>query len=105
MLRSDDSNANPILARQPSGWVPTLCFTGVCLTFIFIAFFAAPNMTFAQQKIMNFVFAITAGFATLFLGGTTFLEVTGRIGPLKLLFSATAGIAVFALCLLNPLFR
>ena len=53
---------------------------------------------------LNFIFAFTAGMATVFLGGVAFLEITGGTGPLKVAFSATAGIAVFVLCYLHPLF-
>lgn len=93
-------------ATPKSVWIPALVFSSVCLTFLFTAFFVRPNLTGPQETILNFIMPLSAGFATYFLGGTALLQVsrTDQSHGLKLAFSATAGIAVFVLVYLHPLF-
>ncbi len=88
-----------------SVWVPALVFAGICLLFVFAAFFR-PELNNSQKTIINFVFALIAGFATYFLGGTALLTIAHRPRGtgFNFGFSATAGIAVFALVYFHPLF-
>jgi hypothetical protein len=85
-------------------WVPALVFTSACLIFLFVAFFVK-TLSSDQREILNAVFSLLAGFATFFLGGTAFLRLTGNLAGLKILFSGTAGVAVFVLVLFHPLFK
>jgi hypothetical protein len=85
-------------------WIPSLIFTCLCLGFLFYAY-TGPDLNDDRRKLLNGVFALNAGFATFFLGGSAVLRLTGGVGRLRTVFNATAGIAVFSLCLIyRPLF-
>lgn len=57
-----------------------------------------------QRRILNAIFPLLAGFATFFIGGTALVKLTGNLGGLKVLFTGTAGVAVFVFVFLHPIF-
>jgi len=84
-------------------WIPALVFTSVLIVFLMAVFFFAPRMTDDQRKILLLLYALLAGCSTVFLGGTALLDLGSESEKgVKLGFSATAGVAVFALCYLFP---
>lgn len=84
-------------------WIPALVFTSLLILFLIAAFFLTPTMTRNQQDLVRFLFALLAGFATLFLGGTALLQFGIPKNPaLKLSLSATAGVAIFVFVYVYP---
>jgi hypothetical protein len=84
-------------------WIPALVFTSACLIFLFVAFFTGvlkPD----QRHILNAIFPLLVGFATFFIGGTAFVKLTGNLGGLRVLFTGTAGVALFVFVFLHPIF-
>src|SRR5258707_15088949 len=84
-------------------WIPALVFTAACLIFLFVAF-SMGDLKEDQRHILNAIFPLLAGFATFFIGGTAFVRLTGNLGGLKVLFTGTAGVAVFVFVFLHPIF-
>lgn len=84
-------------------WVPALLLTFVCLIFMMVAFFQK-TLTDDQRPIVNGLFAVLAGAATFFIGGSAFIRFTGNLAGVKVLFTGTAGVAIMVFTLLHPLF-
>ncbi len=84
-------------------WIPALGFTAFFVLFFCVVFFTQPALTFDQRNIVNFFMALTGGFGAFFFGGTaTFGFDFPKNNGLKMAFSATGGIALFALLFLHP---
>jgi hypothetical protein len=76
--------------------IPALIFTVGLPIFFVAAFFWVPTLTPDQRGILCSLFAIFAGFAVSFLGGSAMIKIdVPHNGVGKLTLSATAGIAVF----------
>jgi len=88
--------------RQPS-WTPAIALVAVLLFFIMVTFFKAPTLTEDQRSTMRFFFALLGASATLFLSGTAMFKLDyPRSNGLKISFSATGAIAVFAWMYMFP---
>lgn len=85
-------------------WIPALCFTAAVLLFMMWAFVERPNLTGDQRSFMQAFFAVLAGFASSFMTGTALFQFTHTSRRSRFLFSGTAGLAMFALCLVWPPF-
>lgn len=84
-------------------WVPALGFTSLLIIFFIAAFFYVPSMTADQRDISARLFALLCGFSSFFLGGTALFELNvPKTKAMKLSFSASAGIAVFAFTYTHP---
>jgi hypothetical protein len=84
-------------------WIPALCFAGLLIVFLLVAFFTTPNLTEDRRWIVSLIFPLLAGFSTIFMGGAVLLQVSGTThSGLKFSISAVAGVAVFIICYFNP---
>lgn len=84
-------------------WVSACALTGIILIFLIAAYFFTPQMTSDQRNIVRFMFALLAGAAFFFVGETAQFRL--GFSPTKFLrvtFSATGAIAVFALAYVYP---
>src|SRR5581483_4195505 len=78
-------------------WIPALAFTSVLLLFFIFVFFKVPTMTEDQKGIIGMLFPPFCGFSAFFMGGTALFALDFPKNKfVKIAFSATAGIAVFA---------
>jgi len=85
-------------------WIPALVFASLLGAFLILTYFLTPAMTSDQKSLVHLFSALLASFAATFIGGTALvqLELPQNNSP-KVILSATAGIAVFALVYyLNP---
>jgi hypothetical protein len=77
-------------------WIPALTFTSVLLLVLIVAFFLLPTMSPDQRNVLRSLYALLAGFAALFLGGTATVQMNlPANNGLKASVSAGGGIAVF----------
>jgi hypothetical protein len=84
-------------------WIPALVFTSLLIAFFLTAFFVVPKMSPDQRDISYRLFALLSGFATFFLGGSALFTINAPASDrLKVGFSATAGVAVFAFVYTRP---
>src|SRR5262245_11388868 len=82
---------------------PTIVFASACIAFLFTTYFYEPDSE-GKRKLLNGIFALTAGLSTIFIGGTALLKLQGQVGRLKGVFTGTSGVAVFIFCLWYPLY-
>lgn len=84
-------------------WIPALVFTAILLGFFITTFFYTPTMTEDQKDTSRRLFAAFCGFGAFFMGGTALFGFDfPKSDKLKMTFSATAGIAVFAFTYSHP---
>jgi hypothetical protein len=89
--KTEDQESKPVPRNV---WIPALAFTTACLILLFIAFFIG-NLQPDQRRILNAIFSLLTGFATFFIGGTALIRLTGSLHGLKVVFTGTAGVAMF----------
>jgi hypothetical protein len=84
-------------------WIPSICLVSILVIFLMSTFFFTPSLTDDQRNVIRLLFALLAGFSTLFIGGTCLLQFdipTSNGGKFGL--SATGGVAVFIFTYMYP---
>jgi hypothetical protein len=85
-------------------WVPALVFASLSLLFIATAFFFTREFTKDQRVLMDYIFAFCTGMSLWFMGGSAMMRYHWEGTRAKIVFTAVAGAAMFALVYLRPLF-
>jgi hypothetical protein len=81
----------------PNRWIQTV-LVFLLLLFLILIYFLTPTMTPDQRAIVRFLMALLGGLLTFLIGGNVMLVMRLPLEePARMIFSATAGTAIFTL--------